>query len=65
MLARKVIEWCDQKEEESFKHDNYRTYARKCGCLGFVEGMIDGAIIVGLTFAASGYVTLIKKLAKK
>ena len=28
MLARKIIEWCDQKEEESFKNDNYKNYAK-------------------------------------
>lgn len=46
MIMRKIIEWCDEKFEESLEELDDRKSMKKAALSGFVEGLGDGAIIM-------------------
>jgi hypothetical protein len=44
-LARTILDWTDKKYDEAMETDNERDSLRKAAMSGFVEGLIDGAVI--------------------
>ena len=45
-LMRKIIKWCDEKQEEAFDEPNQTKANAKAFVGGFVEGFCDSALIM-------------------
>mgnify|MGYP006978488899 CR=1 FL=1 len=45
-ITRKLIEWCDNKYDEAIHEEDDRKVYIKAGVSGFVEGLMDGAIVM-------------------
>ena len=65
-MTRKILDWCDKKEKELMDCDlGDKTVFIKAAGLGFIEGAIDGAVVVGTIVAATGVVEIVKAIIKK
>lgn len=62
MIARSIIEWCDNKLNEALHEEDERKGMSKAALSGAVEGLIDAAIIwyVPLTVACFIYQAKLK-----
>lgn len=45
-IARQVLKWCDDTFVESLREPDDKKAMRKASASGFVEGIIDGAVIM-------------------
>lgn len=45
-ITRALINWCDKTFGESFTEPDERKAMRKASASGFVEGLVDGAVIM-------------------
>lgn len=63
MIARSIIDWCDDKLNEAFHEEDERKGMQKAFVSGAVEGLIDAAIMmyVPLTVACFIYQAKLKK----
>ena len=60
-MVRKILEWCDKKQEESLKTDSELILLAKSGGLGAIEGAIDGFAISGVVAAIIGIIAIVKE----
>lgn len=66
-MVRGILKWCDKKQTEAYAeaNENLPKAMAKAAGAGAVEGAIDGAAIVGLTYCALGIaLTVITKIKK-
>lgn len=45
-ITRQVLKWCDHAFVESLREPDDKKAMRKASASGFVEGIIDGAVIM-------------------
>lgn len=45
-ITRRLINWCDKKFEDALHEPDDRKSTRDAAVSGFVEGVIDGAVIM-------------------
>ena len=65
MIARKIINWCDEKyENEVLGDDRPISYAKAFG-LGAIEGLVDGLVINGALLITVGTIVSIVNKSKK
>lgn len=55
-ITRKIIDWCDNTFEESIYEKDDRKAMRKVAASGFVEGLIDGAVVMYIPVLIACYV---------
>lgn len=54
MIAKYAVDWVEKKKKEALDEEDLAKGCVKAAKAGAVEGMIDGAIIAGLFYAALG-----------
>ena len=65
MLARTLLEWCDNKNREAVQENQVNKAIGKTAISGAVEGFVDGTVAVGLICVAiCGVGVIIGKLKK-
>lgn len=65
MLARTVLEWVDKKQQEAMEEENMGKAMGKCFINGAVEGLVDGAVVIGGFVLAIGYAGMLVGKIKK
>ena len=65
MLARTVLEWVDKKQEEAMEEDKMSKAIGKAFTGGVVEGLVDGAVVIGGFVLAIGYAGMLVGKFKK
>ena len=59
-ITRKIIGWCDKKFAESLAEDN----VKKVFLSGFVEGLVDGAVLMYIPVTIACHIWKKKALDK-
>lgn len=59
-LSRNILNWCDKKFEEGCEEDNLK----KVNVSGFVEGLVDGAVLMYVPLVIACFIWK-KKATKK
>ena len=59
-ITRKIIGWCDKKFTESLAEGN----DKKAFASGFVEGLVDGAVLMYIPVTIACYIWKKKALGK-
>ena len=65
MIMRTAIKWCDKKMDEAYNEEEMPKACTKAFVSGAVEGLLDGAIVVGLLYTVCGWASVIKESIKK
>ena len=64
-IIRGIVKLCDKMEEKIFESDNRGKWFAGAGLLGIIEGICDGALIIGfIAMFADSVSKLNKKLHK-
>ena len=64
MYTRKILNWCEEKYEDSIDDYSFTGYAKAFG-LGAIEGAIDGMVIIGALLTLGSIATTICNKSKK
>lgn len=55
-VTRQLIKWCDNTFEDSLHENDERKSMRKATASGFVEGLVDGAVVMYIPVLIACYV---------